>query len=339
MKYFFCKTLLIFLIAVSVTIAYADDSATETGPSSSPVVTEKNSTGDVPKEELLKPVGKDAAENSSQKSAATDAPVTSQQSDAIPKDNQEITWGSNNMVPMEKPHRIEASYSFNNLHPHGDYGDWNAGQLAFYHKLSPDFTYFLMGSMNTRNEGNGATGTIGAYKGWTSFLYTCTSVTAGTNSSYLPQYRIDHDFNFSVWPDKNLNFLAGASYIAYYDGHNGLIFSGGPMLTIDKLILHYRLFYNISYPGSISSFSHLVSVGYGEEGWQWTYLNVSFGNQAYMPTYIFSPTEVNQNSFTVDLQHRHWLGKYYGVFGDVSFSKLEKGYEMYGIGLGIFYEF
>jgi YaiO family outer membrane protein len=111
------------------------------------------------------------------------------------------------------------------------------------------------------------------------------------------------------------------------------------MLTIDKLILHYRLFYNISYPGSISSFSHLVSVGYGEEGWQWTYLNVSFGNQAYMPTYIFSPTEVNQNSLTVDLQHRHWLGKYYGVFGDVSFSTLEKGYEMYGVGLGIFYEF
>src|SRR4030042_2520157 len=206
----------------------------------------------------------------------------------------------------ERPRRLEASYSFDSLRPHEAYGDWNAGQLAFYSKVSPDFTYFVQGALFNRKEGTGATGTVGAYKGWTSFLYTCTSVTAGTHSDFLPKFRVDHDFNFTVWPSKNINFLTGISYMDYFDDHSGLIFSGGPMFYLDKWILHYRLFYNISYPGDISSFSHLISVGYGQEGWQWTHLNVSFGKQAYLATYIVTPQEVNQNSLSLNLRHRHW---------------------------------
>ena len=110
------------------------------------------------------------------------------------------------------------------------------------------------------------------------------------------------------------------------------------MITIEKWILHYRLFYNINNPGAISSFSHLINMGYGQEGWQWTYLNVSFGKQAYLATYV-APQEVNQTSLSLNLRHRHWLDKHYGIFGDVSYTKLEDGYDMYGIGLGVFYDF
>jgi YaiO family outer membrane protein len=239
----------------------------------------------------------------------------------------------------DRPRRIEASFSFENLSPHGIYGDWNTGNLSFYNKVSPDLTYFVQGAFFNRNEGNGAVGTVGAYKGWTSFLYTCTSVTAGTHSTYLPEFRFDHDFNFSVWPSKNINFLTGMSYIRYFDDHRTTIFSGGPMIYLDKWILHYRLFYNMSYPGDMNSFSHLISVGYGQEGWQWTYLEVSFGKQAYLATYLATPQEVNQSSLSVTLRHRHWLGKHYGIFGDASYFKLTDGYEKYGMALGAFYEF
>ena len=110
------------------------------------------------------------------------------------------------------------------------------------------------------------------------------------------------------------------------------------MISIEKLSMHYRLFYNISNPGTLTSFSHIISIGYGQEGWQWTYLNVSFGKQAYLATFVV-PQEVNQNSLSLNLRHRHWLDKYYGIFVDVSYSKLEDGYDNYGIGLGAFYEF
>jgi YaiO family outer membrane protein len=231
----------------------------------------------------------------------------------------------------ERPMRIEASYSFDYLDPKDPYGEWHSGQISFYHTVTPDFTYFIQGAGYNREEGTGATGTIGVYKGWTSYLYTFTSVSAGTKVDYLPEFRVDQDFNFNVWPSKKLNFVAGVSYIDYFEDSSGWIFSGGPMIAYDKWLLHYRLFYNISDPGSVTSFSHLISLGYGQEGWQWTYLNVSFGKQAYLATYV-TPQEVNQNSLSINLRHRHWLDKYYGVFGDVNYSKLEDGYDRYGIG-------
>lgn len=238
----------------------------------------------------------------------------------------------------QRPRRLEASYSFDYLDPNDLYGNWQAGQLSFYDTVTPDFTYFLQGVLYNRDEGTGAMGIVGAYIGWTSYLYTCTSMSAGTHQNYLPKIRFDHEFNFSVWPSKRINFPMGISYIDYFDDHSGWVFSGGPMISIEKLVLHYRLFYNISNPGTIASFSHLISLGYGQEGWLWTYLNVSFGKQAYLATFVV-PQEVNQDSFSLNLRHRHWLDKYYGVFGDVSYTKLEDGYDKYGIGLGFFYTF
>jgi YaiO family outer membrane protein len=241
--------------------------------------------------------------------------------------------------PPEKTKRIEVSYSFENLQPHSIYGNWNTGNFAFYDKRSPDFTYFLQSSVHNRDEGNGVTGTIGAYKDWTNYLYTYSSVTAGSHSVYLPKFRGDHDFNFKVGPNKNVVLTAGITYIDYFDVHRDLILSGGPTLYLDKWVLQYRLFHNESNPGSVKSYSHLISVGYGQEGWQWTYLDFSFGKQAYMATSLATPEAVNQNSHNVSLKHRHWLGKDYGIFGDVSYFKLQDGYKKYGLTCGFFYEF
>jgi YaiO family outer membrane protein len=374
MKHFLQSTILIYLLAVFVSVADADKTAARAEASSFQTIgdgydkagtgedltaptrssgetkikqaapaaaasslSEKSSPEALQKDEPRKPAGEKNQEKTVAQETVANAAATPQES-AIPETAQE-TPRDIPVANTEKPRRIEASYSFNNLHPHGEYGDWNAGQIAFYDKISPDFTYFVQGALFNRNEGNGAAGTVGAYKGWTSFLYTCTSVTVGTQSDYLPKYRVDNDFNFSVWPSKNVNFITGISYLEYFDDQSAWIFSGGPMITFEKWSLHYRLFYNISDPGSISSFSHLISLGYGQEGWQWTYLNVLFGNQAYMTNYLVTSQEVNQNALSIDLQHRHWLGKDYGIFGDVSYFKLEEGYEMYGIGLGVFYEF
>ncbi len=239
----------------------------------------------------------------------------------------------------EKSHRLEASCSYEYLDPRNAYGDWHKANLALYTKVSSTFTYFVEGSLLSHREGEGAVGTIGAYKDWTSFLYTYSAFSAGGGSDYLHRFRADHDFNFKIGKNKNYVITTGATYVYYSGNRYDFIISGGATLYLDKWVLHYRLFHNDSNPGSVESYSHLISIGYGAEKWQWTYLNVSFGKQAYLANVMAEPERVNNDSLNVALQHRHWLGKYYGIFGETSYFKLEDGYEKYGITCGIFYEF
>jgi len=239
----------------------------------------------------------------------------------------------------KKSRSIEASFSFENLSPDTTYGNWYTFNASYYTKTSPDFTYFLQSSLYSRAEGKGATGTIGAYKDWIDRLYTYSSITAGSHSDYLPEFRVDHDFNFKAGKNKNYVLTAGITCIDYFDDHKDLIISGGPTVYSGRFISQYRLFHNESNPGSIGSFSHLISIGYGEEGQQWTYLNFSFGKQAYLATYLTTPEAVNQNSTYAVLKHRFWLDKNYGFFGEASYFKLENGYKKSGISCGMFYGF
>jgi len=240
---------------------------------------------------------------------------------------------------QDKSRRIEASVSFEHLSPHGIYGNWYASNVAFYNRVSPTFTWFAQGSLHNRSEGSGITATAGAYKDWHDNLYTYSSFTAGSHSDYLPEFRADHDFNFKSGKNKNYVLTAGVAYINYFTDHSDLIFSGGLTAYRNKWILQYRLFHNRSNPGSIGSFSHLISSGYGEEGLRWTYLNFSFGKQAYLATSLATPQSVNQDSLNLSLQHRRWVGEYYGFFGDAGYFKLEDGYDKFSISCGLFYEF
>lgn len=243
---------------------------------------------------------------------------------------QEIKW---------KNHRLEASYSYEYLDPRDINGDWHNVNLALYTDVSPTFNYFVEGALFTRREGEGITGTVGAYKYWTNLLYTYSALSVGSNSKYLQRFRADHDFNYKVGKNKNYVLTAGGTYIYYSDSRYDYILSGGPTVYLDKWVFHYRLFYNVSNPGSMESYSHLINVGYGRDKWQWTYLEVSFGKQAYLENALADPEIINNDSLQVSLSHRHWLGKYYGIFGEISYFTLESEYDKYGITCGAFYEF
>ncbi|MCE5194233.1 MAG: YaiO family outer membrane beta-barrel protein [Nitrospiraceae bacterium] len=241
---------------------------------------------------------------------------------------------------QEKKNRIEAVFSYEYLNPNETYGEWKGLSLAFYRTPSSDLTYFIQGGTFWRKEGNGFTGTVGAYKDWLERLYTYSAVSAGTNSEYLPKFRIDHDFNFKLGPEKNIVWIAGISYLQYFGDHRDLILSTGVALYYpEDWVWEYRIFRNDSSPGNVISYSHLISAGYGREKWQWTYLDVSFGNQAYNATNLESPEKVDQNALRVGLRNKTWIGKDYGVMGDVSFFKLQDGYKKYGFSLGVFKEF
>lgn len=240
---------------------------------------------------------------------------------------------------QEKRHRLEANFSYEHLTPRDVYGPWKTLSIGFYNKLKSDLTYFLQLGAFSRDEGDAGLGTLGAYKDWGSRFYTYSALSAGTNSEYLPRFRIDNDFNLKIGTKKNLVWTTGISYIRYFNVHKDLILSTGLTLYHQEWILSYRVFRNDSSPGNVISYSHLVSTGYGREGWQWTYLDFSYGKQAYLATNLSNPEQIAQNSSYVSLKHRRWLGIDYGIFMDISYLKLEDGYEKYGFSPGIFREF
>ncbi len=239
----------------------------------------------------------------------------------------------------EFKNRIELSGSYEYLSPNGDYGNWGTFTAAFYRKERPDFTWFAQIQTYTRPEGTGLLGNVGAYKDWTSGFYTYTSVAAGTDVEYLPQIRVDHDFNFKFGPDKKFVWILGGTYIGYYDVHRDYILSTGFMAYLGDWVAEYRIFRNLSSPGWVESYSHLFSLAYGQEGRHWTTANFSFGKQAYLATSLAEPEAVSNNSYLVSVNHRQWLAKNYGVFGELSYFDLQSTYKKGGFLFGGFWEF
>jgi YaiO family outer membrane protein len=235
--------------------------------------------------------------------------------------------------------RIELSGAYEYLSPHDPYGNWETFIAAFYRKERPDFTWFAEMSVYTRPEGDGVLGALGAYKDWTPFLYTYTALSTGTNTVYLPQVRIDQDFNIKFGPEKKFVWVIGGTYIKYHTDQAEYILSTGLTVYLDKWVAEYRLFRNLSSPGWIESFSQLFSLAYGQEGWQWTTAICSYGKQAYFATELATPQAVEDNSLLLALRHRHWLAKNYGVFGEISYFDLQGSYQKGGLLLGVFREF
>lgn len=244
---------------------------------------------------------------------------------------------SENVNPDYK--RIEVGGTYEALSPKSVYGDWKTGWIAFYHRPKPDLTYFIGDNLFWRKEGQANLWYGGAYKDWTPWLYTYTSLSVGTKSTYLPKFRIDQEFNFKLGEKKNFVLSTGFSHIKYHDVHKDLLFSLGFTFYQEWWNFTYKHFINKSDPGNLYSSSELLSLGIGKEKKFWTYFDISFGKQAYLATYLSSPEEVKQNSFYSSLRHRQWLKENFGLIGEISYFKLKQGYEKYGFGFGFFKEF
>lgn len=247
--------------------------------------------------------------------------------------------GNNDEESMNTKHQIEVRFSYDYLSPHKIYNPWETVFIKFSSRPWKDFSYFLELDPFFREEGYGILGVIGAYKDWTKYLYTYSAISFGSVTDFLPQFRIDHDFNFKLGKKQNIVWTAGISYIDYHSVYKDVVLSTGFTLYWKNWIGEYRIFNNHSYPGNNISYTHLVSLGYGKDKWQWTYLTLYIGKEAYLATYVSPPEKVRERFFYVILNHRHWLNQNWGIVGDISYFKLWKNYEKYGFTIGFFIEF
>lgn len=234
--------------------------------------------------------------------------------------------------------RLEIGGSFERLSP-SSYGEWKSVEIKLFHRPREDFTYFLGTSGFSRKEGDATLFLGGGYKDWTNWLYTYSAISFGTSSDYLPKYRLDHEFNVKLGERKNIVPALSLSYIKYHNVHRDFVLGFGFTLYQEGWNFTYRHFINRSDPGNVTSSSNLFSLGIGREKLSWTYVDFSFGKQAYLATYFANPQEVRQKSIYAALKHRHWITDSFGIMGEVSYLKLRGGYEKYGLGVGAFKEF
>jgi len=237
---------------------------------------------------------------------------------------------------MGKRNRIELGLGYDHLSD--NFGNWKNVKLE-YLRRELTFVYFFELEGFSRKEGRGVQLVGGIYKDWNPWLYTYTALAGGTNSDYLPLFRFDNDFNFKFGEKRDYVFTVGAAYVDYHVNHSDLILYAGPTGYFNKWILGYRIFGNISNPGSARSFSNSFEVTYGSEGTHRTSLLFSFGNQAYYSAELESPEKVDQKSWELVLRHRHWIGKNWGVNAEASFFRLREEYKKYGLVLGAFLDF
>ena len=242
-------------------------------------------------------------------------------------------------VIIPKKFRGEVYVSYDRLSPNDVYGDRKNITFNVFDVYSKTLTFYGEAASFSWKEGDAAMAGAGAYKDWAERLYTFSSISAGTNSSYLQEYRLDNDFNIKLGAQKNIVFTVGGSYIKYFDVHSDFPLSSGMTLYLGKLICGFRYFMNTSNSGSVISYSQLYDLAYGAEGINWAFLTVSLGSQAYLATYVEPPQGVAGNISTIALKDRKWLGKGFGISGELNYLKLDNGYDKYGLILGGFREF
>jgi YaiO family outer membrane protein len=239
--------------------------------------------------------------------------------------------------------RIEASYMYEYLRPFNDYGDWHSFNITYYRQQRPDFNYHLGATLHHRPitslRESGILLFGGISKDWSARLYSNFSLSFGSKTDYLPEYRYDLDINLKLLKHRNLVFTLGYAYINYFTVHEDVLWRYGFTLYHKSLIFSIMFFDNYSDPGNVDSQKTQFSFGVGREHWQWTYLILDYGTQAYLNIYNPNQVKIEQDVIEIALKHRRWLKRDFGFFLTLSLLELEASYTKYGVQFGLFWQY
>ena len=236
--------------------------------------------------------------------------------------------------------RNEYTFSYEYLNPEKDYGYYKTFTFRHFNKINNTTTIFVENYYFSRKiEGEGYLVNFGAYKDWSENLYTYTSISKGTRSNYLPDFRIDNEFFFKTLRQKNLVFSLSTAYMRYYSNSRDFIVGLGFIYYAPKWNFTYKHLVNNSNPGSVVSHTDLFSLGIGEEKKSYLYLTYTSGNQAYLATYLPTPTLVNNNSYSYIINYRKWFDNNNGIILEYSYLKLKGTFKKNGFTIGFFNEY
>lgn len=234
--------------------------------------------------------------------------------------------------------RLDACYAYNPRAPSSEWDPIQEGTIRLFQKVGCTTTFVTTLSGFTRQEGNGIFGSVGVWHDWNDYIFTYTALSKGSNSVYLPKFRIDNDINIKFGSCRQFVVPLGFMYYDYYQSQSEIVLSTGLNYYIYKLLLSYRLFWHLNNPGSHQAISHKIGIDYTDEGNFNTSFSTMFGREAFDAIYLVDQQFVNRASFGFALAHRQWVGRRWGILAEAGYVWVESPYVVYRACLGIFKE-
>lgn len=235
-------------------------------------------------------------------------------------------------------YRLDVDFMADRLSPNDSYGNWHTATATFYVRTLPRITPFVQFGLFEREDADAGL-TLGAYADWTSRLYSYTAYTTGGESRYLHRHRWDHAFYLNTGP---LFAVLAGGWMQDYEDHEDWYLAAGPRYWRGKLIAEYRLTRTVSDPGERVSWKHLLSVGWGQEGCSWLFLNLTAGQERYTATWVTPTQPVDHDFVEIGLSYQRWLRPRLGVKCGIGWLDLGEefdGYEKLSLSVGGFVEF
>jgi YaiO family outer membrane protein len=249
-------------------------------------------------------------------------PLTNQIVDTDPED------------PTKNRIDLQTAYSYRS--PVEDYGRIYEGIVTWTHQHTPNLSWIASLAMYSRLEGEGALLAATDYYNWTERMYTTTAIALGTNSSYLPRFRIDQFFNYKFREAKNFILQMGFTYIDFYEQRNTEALMPGFIYYGNKWIAAYNYFAVWNHPGNKTCSSHKGSLIIGEENKSWLTLDAFYGCDAYLLTNEVLPQGVDRTTWGGSVNYRKWTKNHWGFVVEGGFYYIEAPCRQYRLLLGIF---
>lgn len=243
--------------------------------------------------------------------------------------------------------RLEAGYTYEYLDPTTDYGDWHSFNITYFKTETPTLNFHVGTTFHNRLivapsfAHSGFLFFGGITKDISSRFYTNLVLSFGTESDYLPEYRVDTDANLKLFKSRRLIATLGYAYVNYHTQYEDIIWRYGLAWHIRSFVFELMFYDNLSKNTfnnqEIKSSTMLFSAGYGRDGWQWTHLIFNFGSQAYFLNDI-NLTRVELDSNEITLKHRRWIKADFGWFASLGYMQLDTYYNKYLFQFGLFWQ-
>ncbi|MDP8223305.1 MAG: YaiO family outer membrane beta-barrel protein [Candidatus Lernaella stagnicola] len=237
--------------------------------------------------------------------------------------------------------------SFDHLTPHTDYGSRAGATIGFSARVNDYLTPFVETTAYVRTggelepEGEGAAASLGITLTPSDYFSSTTAVTFGSNSDFLPAWRVDQEFGIylPLASEFTLGIHPGAFYARYFTENDIVGVFIGPALYFYRWAVGYTFTVSESYPGELTNYAHIGYVGYTDEGTYTSFLVFTFGDVNYEDQFAATPEQVDEIYWEASWSHKYWIGVNWGLMGSLRYGQLSEAYEQFGGDLGLFYEF
>jgi YaiO family outer membrane protein len=250
----------------------------------------------------------------------------------------------------EQKSKVESKKNIFHFEVGGNYSKLNSGDvwksldMRLMYSGFNKFTPFASVSKQTRSTGSQLAYGLASYINVNPKFYMIAGISCAPvkdpNVILSPRLRLDVAGLLNVPKIKGLVFTLGETHLPKQNGNGADIIAVGTIYYYRKFVFGGAVNYNISQPGSVTSFSGQVGLTYGLQGKYYIGGGATMGRAAYQLANTNSPFEVRYRSRGLNFHFNKWMGKNWGINNRLDYGEIVWGEsKLFGITTNVFFDF